>query len=87
MGWKLEARSQEPLFYRLLWPRTIFLTFFLSDPRGVVRLALGAAFLRAARFSFFRSALSAIFLVSATVTSFDWVCFTIPPERRAQIRW
>jgi hypothetical protein len=32
-----------------------------------------------------RSALSAIFLVSATVTSFAWVYFTIPPGRRVQI--
>ena len=58
-GWKL-------LFYRFDWPRANFLTFFLFAPRGVVRLALGAAFLRAARFSFLRSSLSSIFVVSAT---------------------
>ena len=58
-GWKLP-------FYRFDWPRANFLTFFLFDPRGVVRLALGAAFLRAARFSFLRSSLSSIFVVSAT---------------------
>lgn len=52
--------------YRLLWPRTIFLTLCFWEPRGVVRLALGAAFLRAVRFSFFRSSLSAILVVLAT---------------------
>ena len=45
-------------------PRTIFFTFFLAAPRGVVRLALGAAFLRAVRFSFFRSWRSSILVVS-----------------------
>ena len=35
-------------------PRAAFFSFCLFSPRGVVRLALGAAFLRAARFSFFR---------------------------------
>ncbi len=38
--------------YRFDCPRASFLTFFFSDPRGVVRFALGAAFLRAARFNF-----------------------------------
>lgn len=55
--------------YRFDWPRAILLTFFLFEPRGVVRLPLGAAFLRAARFSFLRSVLSSIFLVSATLKS------------------
>jgi hypothetical protein len=43
----------------------IFLTFFLSDPRATpdARLALGAAFFRAARFNFFRSVLSAMCFV------------------------
>src|SRR5205814_6230321 len=36
----------------------------LAEPRGVVRLALGAAFLRAVRFSFFRSWRSSILVVS-----------------------
>ena len=58
-------------FYRFDWPRTIFFTIFFCDPRGTVRLALGAAFLRAVRLSFLRSALSAIFFVSATLTSFS----------------
>jgi hypothetical protein len=53
--------------YRFDTPRTNFFTFFLFDPRGVVRLALGAAFLRAVRFTFLRSALSSIFFVSANV--------------------
>ena len=52
--------------YRFDCPRAIFLTFFFFDPRGSVRFALGAAFLRAARFSFFRSSLSSILVVSAT---------------------
>ena len=56
--------------YRFDWPRANFLTFFLFEPRGVVRLALGAAFLRAARFTALRSALSSILVVLATCTSF-----------------
>lgn len=51
--------------YRLLWPRVSFFIFFLFDPRGVVRAALGAAFLRAVRFTFLRSALSSIDFVFA----------------------
>ena len=64
-GGKLKAEGLR-LVYRFDWPRTIFLTFFLAEPRGVVRLALGAAFLRAARLTFLRSSLSSIFFVSAT---------------------
>jgi len=56
--------------YRLLWPRTSFLTFFFLEPRGSVRFALGAAFLRAARFSFLRSCVSSIFVVFA-ITCLD----------------
>ena len=52
--------------YLLETPRAIFFTFFFFSPRAPVRLALGAAFLRAARFSFFRSSLSSILVVSAT---------------------
>ena len=55
--------EEEPL---LVAATDHLLHFFFSEPRGVVRLALGAAFLRAARLSFLRSALSAIFFVSAT---------------------
>lgn len=43
--------------YRFAVPRTIFFTLRLVEPRGVVRLALGAAFFRAARFNFLRSSL------------------------------
>ena len=56
--------------YRFDTPRAIFLTFFFFDPRGSVRLALGAAFLRAVRFSAFRSFLSSILVVSATLFLF-----------------
>ncbi len=51
--------------YRFRWPCTIFLIFFFMEPRATpaARLAFGAAFLRAARFTFLRSALSVIFLV------------------------
>jgi hypothetical protein len=55
------------LLYRFDTPRAAFLSFFLFEPRGSVRLALGAAFLRAVRFTFLRSSLSSIFLVSANV--------------------
>ncbi len=56
--------------YRLDWPRANFLTFFFFDPRGSVCLPLGAAFLREARFSFFRSSVSSILVVSATYNLF-----------------
>src|SRR5436305_1378966 len=51
--------------YRLRCPFVIFFTRFFMDPRATpeARLGLGAAFLRWARFNFFRSALSVIFLV------------------------
>lgn len=39
-------------------PGPLFLTFGLCEPRGSVCLGLAGCFLRAARFSFFRSALS-----------------------------
>ena len=52
--------------YLLETPRAIFFTFFFFSPRAPVRLALGATFFRAARFSFFRSSLSSILVVSAT---------------------
>jgi hypothetical protein len=51
--------------YRLLVPREAFLTFALFSPRAPVRGALGAAFLRAARFTFLRSSLSAMLFVFA----------------------
>jgi hypothetical protein len=51
--------------YRLLWPREAFLTFALFSPRAPVRGAFGAAFFRAARFTFLRSSLSVMLLVFA----------------------
>ena len=51
--------------YRLLWPREAFLTLALFSPRAPVRGAFGAAFLRAARFTFLRSTLSVMLLVFA----------------------
>jgi hypothetical protein len=53
--------------YRFETPRAAFFSFFLLEPRGSVRFALGAAFLRATRFTFLRSSLSSIFFVSANV--------------------
>src|ERR1700723_1121472 len=51
--------------YRLLWPREAFLTFALLSPRAPVRGALGAAALRAARFTFLRSCVSVMLFVFA----------------------
>jgi hypothetical protein len=51
--------------YRLLAPLLAFFSFCLFSPRAPVRGALGAAFLRAARFNAFRSDLSSIFVVFA----------------------
>ena len=51
--------------YRLLWPRDAFLTLALFSPRAPVRGPFGAAFLRAARFTFLRSSLSVMLLVFA----------------------
>src|ERR1039457_158387 len=58
-------------------PRASFLTFFLFEPRGSVRFAWGAAFLRAARFSFFRSCVSSILVVSATCNLFRCNLFRV----------
>jgi hypothetical protein len=55
--------------YRLLVPRVNFLTFFLLLPRATVRLAFGAAFLRAARFAALRSGLAAFFVFAMAVSS------------------
>jgi hypothetical protein len=51
--------------YRLLWPREAFLTLALFAPRAPVRGAFGAAFFRAARFTFLRSILSVMLFVFA----------------------
>ncbi len=48
--------------YLFAVPRAIFFTLRFWEPRGVVRLAFGAAFLRAARFAFFRSSLLSDFV-------------------------
>lgn len=59
-------RTTKPNFpYLFAAPRANFFTFCLFDPRGTVRLGLGAAFFRAARFTFFRSAVSVIAFVFA----------------------
>jgi hypothetical protein len=68
------------LLYRFETPRAIFFTFFFAEPRGSVRLALGAAFLRAARFSFFRSCVSSILVVSATCNLFRCNLFRVSRE-------
>jgi len=70
--------------YLLETPRAIFFTFFFFSPRAPVRLALGATFLRAARFSFFRSSLSSILVVSATWFLFRSSLFGV--SRRLDIR-
>jgi hypothetical protein len=67
-------------YYRFDWPRDAFLIFFFIEPRGVVRLALGAAFLRAARFTFFRSSLSSSFLVFATGKPLSLECLHGRPQ-------
>lgn len=61
----LRSESTRDRSYRLPVPRASVFTFCLFDPRGTVRLALGAAFLRAARFTFFRSVVSVIVFVFA----------------------
>src|ERR1700722_7538912 len=60
-----EGRHNGSAVYRLRWPLTIFFTLRFCEPRStsLARFAFGAAFLRAARFSFLRSSLSSIFLV------------------------
>src|SRR5438034_1034669 len=57
--------------YRLRWPWAALLIFFFSDPRATpdARLALGAAFLRADRFSFFRSVRSVTVFVFISLFS------------------
>src|SRR4051794_18897876 len=52
-----DAETQRKRRYRLRWPCAALRMRFFTDPREMLvsRLALGAAFLRAVRFSFFRS--------------------------------
>ena len=68
---------QVPCLYRLDTPRASFLSFFLFSPRAPVRFALGAAFLRAVRFSFLRSSLSSTLVVSATYNLFHCNLFWV----------
>ena len=71
-GYKTAAVNLErfgpPRAYRLRWPCAWCRIFFFVDPRATpeARLALGAAFLRAVRFSFLRSVFS--------VTVFVFIC-------------
>ena len=65
--------------YLLLCPRLNFFTFFFADPRAPVRLPLGAAFLRAARFAFFRSSVANFFVFAiipflALITPWERSC-------------
>lgn len=74
----LEPRSiAGPSAYRLETPRASFFSFFLFSPRAPVRFALGAAFLRAVRFSFLRSSLSSTLVVSATYNLFRCNLFRV----------
>src|SRR5271167_1294107 len=62
-----------PRLYRLPCPAgAFFLSFGLCEPRGSVLLAIGGRFLRAARFSFLRSCLSWIFVVSMSAVLFSY---------------
>ena len=67
LGARRGPASRAPWRYRLRWPWACRLIFFFIEPRATpaARFALGAAFLRAARFTFFRSVLSVICLVFA----------------------
>ena len=58
------SHTPGPLYFlRGATPGPFFLTLGLREPRGSVRFGLAACFLRAARFSFFRSSLSLMFFV------------------------
>ena len=57
------------LTYRFAVPRTIFFTLRFAEPRGTVRLAFGAAFLRAARLAFLRSSLLSAFVFAMSFQS------------------
>jgi hypothetical protein len=66
-------QQPNPRLYRLTCPAgAFFLSFGLCEPRGSVLLAMGGRFLRAARFSFLRSCLSWIFVVSMSAVSFSY---------------
>jgi hypothetical protein len=58
------GRSPLPFYFRRgATPGPFFFTLGLREPRGSVRFGLAACFLRAVRFSFFRSSLSLTFFV------------------------
>jgi hypothetical protein len=58
------SHTPGPLYFlRGATPGPFFFTLGLREPRGSVRFGLGAAFLRAARFSFLRSSLSLMLFV------------------------
>lgn len=58
-------QGRKRIDYRFEVPRTSFLTLCFFEPRGYSRFALGAAFLRAARFTFLRSWVSVMLFVFA----------------------
>jgi hypothetical protein len=59
---RAEFIANRYFFYRFAVPRAIFFILRFAEPRGTVRLALGVAFLRAARFAFLRSSLLSDFV-------------------------
>jgi len=59
------------VFYLFAVPRAIFFILRFAEPRGTVRLALGVAFLRAARFAFLRSSLLSDFVFAIEFQS-EW---------------
>lgn len=63
-------------------PRTIFFTLRFAEPRGVVRLALGAAFFLAARFAFLRSS-----LLSDVVFAIDFQSYEFRDHMRKDGAW
>src|SRR5512138_1818832 len=63
----IKSSNHQIWYYRFDWPRTIFLTFFLAEPRATVRFALGVAFLRAVRFASLRVSLSSAFVFAIGV--------------------
>jgi hypothetical protein len=58
-------------YFRFDCPRDAFFSFCLFSPRAPTRGPFGAAFFRAARFSFFRSCTSSILVVSIVSNLFQ----------------
>ena len=65
MGAPVSWIQQPRPYLRFDWPRDALRTVCFAEPRGTVRFGFGAAFLRAARFSFFRSSTLSMLLVFA----------------------